>query len=105
MSTSGSGFGQPDLDALTRLANQYFQEWPGKQDLAANPLPSSPQVPDWESSVPLGRPAAFPFSMPGEAELKAVLESLWPAVTDAPANTEAQGWGAAPQGWSGAPQG
>jgi cysteine desulfurase/selenocysteine lyase len=98
MSTSGSGFGQPDLDALTRLANQYFQEWPGKQELAAQTLPSSPPAPDWESGVPLGRTAAFPVSMPGEAELKAVLESLWSAATDAATKTEApQGWGAAPQ--------
>src|ERR1700733_7771541 len=87
MSTSGSGFGLPDgfglpeVDTLTRLANQFFNDWPGKD--AATSVPVAQAL---RSDVPLGRTVAPSIALPGEAELKALLVSLWPGV---PASTEA----------------
>src|SRR3984885_11239305 len=87
MSTSGSGFGLPDgfglpeVDTLTRLANQFFNDWPGKD--AATSVPVAQAL---RSDVPLGRTVAPSIALPGEAELKALLDSLWPGV---PASTEA----------------
>src|SRR3984885_13509177 len=62
MNTSGpDGFGLPDIETLTRLANQFFGEWPGKDAVTGAPMPQD-------------------FRAPGEAELKALLDSLSPAV-------------------------
>src|SRR5580700_6391670 len=62
MNTSGpDGFGLPDIETLTRLANQFVGEWPGKDAVTGAPMPQD-------------------FWAPGEAELKALLDSLSPAV-------------------------
>jgi cysteine desulfurase / selenocysteine lyase len=56
-----------DVDALARLANQYFSEWTG----SAVPTPES---------VPQGftgnKNLGFDIGLPGEAELRALLEPL-----------------------------
>jgi cysteine desulfurase / selenocysteine lyase len=73
--TSGpDGFGLPDVETLTRLANQFFNEWPGK-DAAGGAIPQ-----DLRADLPLGRTLAPSIILPGEAELKALLQSLAPAV-------------------------
>jgi cysteine desulfurase/selenocysteine lyase len=78
MSTSGSGFGLPgdlnlsDVDALTRLANQFFSDWPGKDAATAVAVPK-----ELRSDVPLGRTPTPSIALPGEAELKALLDSIW----------------------------
>jgi len=75
MNTSGDGFGLPDVEALTRLANQFFSEWPGKEATTGVAVPQ-----DLRADVPLARTTAPSVSLPGEAELKALLDSLAPAV-------------------------
>jgi cysteine desulfurase / selenocysteine lyase len=73
--TSGpEGFSVPDVETLTRLANQFFNDWPGKDAVPA----AAPAVPDWGRDVPLGPTFAPSVSLPGEVELKALLDSLWP---------------------------
>jgi cysteine desulfurase / selenocysteine lyase len=82
--TSGpDGFGLPDVETLTRLANQFFSEWPGKDAAAPTPAPV-PQ--DLRADAPLGRTLTPSISLPWEAELKALLESPAAAV---PSWTEA----------------
>jgi cysteine desulfurase/selenocysteine lyase len=69
-------FGSWDVEALTRLANQFFNERQG----------GAPVVPDWardvpiNRDVPLGRTIAPVVPLPGEAELQALLESILPTV-------------------------
>ncbi|MGA2214052.1 MAG: cysteine desulfurase, partial [Bryobacteraceae bacterium] len=78
------GFGLPDVETLTRLANQFFSERPGAE-LPGNAAPAAaPGVPDWERDVPLGRTLAPSVTLPGEAELKALLNSLWPPAPPQP---------------------
>src|SRR6202522_1359977 len=73
--TSGpDGFGLPDVESLTRLANQFFNEWPGK-DAASAAMPQ-----DLRADVPLGRTLAPSITLPGEAELKALLDTLSAAI-------------------------
>jgi cysteine desulfurase/selenocysteine lyase len=69
------GFGLPDVETLTRLANQFFGEWPGKDAVGGSQVPQ-----DLRADVPLGRTQAPAIALPGEAELKALLDSLSPAV-------------------------
>jgi cysteine desulfurase/selenocysteine lyase len=74
MSTSNSPLssGPVDLDALTRLANEYFSEWPG----AGNPTPAAP-VPETPCFEPYGAGATpGAVGLPGEAELRELLASL-----------------------------
>src|SRR5580692_6550774 len=61
-----------DVDALARLANEYFSAWPGA-DVTA---------PDLKASVP---PSFSPqtIGIPGEAELRALLQPLWPVIPEA----------------------
>jgi hypothetical protein len=69
-------FGSWDVEALTRLANQFFNEQPG----------GAPVVPDWARDVPLrydvplGRTIAPVVPLPDETELQALLESILPTV-------------------------
>jgi len=78
------GFRRPDVDALTRLANQFFNEWPGKDAAAGMPIPQ-----DLRGDVPLGTTFAPSIAQPGEAELKALLESFTSAAPAVPSWTEA----------------
>jgi cysteine desulfurase/selenocysteine lyase len=67
---SGPFYGPVDVDTLARLANEYFSAWPGKD--APAPAPPVPQ------SFGLD-PANFApqaVGLPGEAELRALLEPL-----------------------------
>src|SRR5580698_3564660 len=75
MNTSGSDFGLPNVEALTKLANQFFNDWPGKDTALAALVPQ-----DLRSDVPLGKTLAPSMTLPGEAELKALLDSLSPAI-------------------------
>jgi cysteine desulfurase/selenocysteine lyase len=76
MNISGpEGFGPPDVETLTRLANQFFNEWPGKDAAPGMPVPQ-----DLRADVPLGRTLAPSIILSGEPELKALLHSLAPAV-------------------------
>jgi cysteine desulfurase/selenocysteine lyase len=82
--SGADGFGLPDVETLTRLANQFFSERPGAE-LPGNAAPAAaPGVPDWERDVPLGRTLAPSVTLPGEAELKALLNSLWPPAPPQP---------------------
>src|SRR5580704_3010357 len=75
-----------DVDALARLANEYFSAWSG----ADSPLPhghgSEPRASVSGTENP--GPANYYFSpqtigLPGEAELRALLQPLWPVVPEA----------------------
>lgn len=80
------GFSLPDVDTLTRLANQFFSEWPGKDV----PAPAAAAIPqDLRADVPLDRTGAPSVTLPGEAELKALLDSLAPAVPGWPGSAAA----------------
>jgi cysteine desulfurase / selenocysteine lyase len=85
------GFSLPDVETLTRLANQFFSDWPGKDVVAAAPPGSIGSIPqDFGAGVPLGRTLAPAVTLPGEAELKALLSPLWlsappPVVLSTPA--------------------
>jgi cysteine desulfurase / selenocysteine lyase len=63
-----------DVDALARLANQYFSEWPG----TTVPTPELTLDSPWKSVAPAA------VGLPGEAELRALLEPLWPVSSSAP---------------------
>src|ERR1700722_4936932 len=69
------GLGLPDVEKLTRLANPCVHDWPGKDAATSAPFPQ-----DLRSDVPLGRTFAPSLALPGEAELKALLDSLSPAI-------------------------
>jgi cysteine desulfurase/selenocysteine lyase len=75
MTTSGNDFGLPDVETLTRLANQFFNDWPGKDAATGVPIPQ-----DLRADVPLGRTLVPSITLPGEVELKALLHSLSPVV-------------------------
>jgi len=76
--------GPLDVDALARLANQYFSAWPGAgaQSPATSLPPSPPQATGFEryATGTFGRPAASvapgAIGLPGEGELRALLASL-----------------------------
>ena len=63
--------GWPDEEALARLANELFAAQPG-----GAPLQSGPISHDLTGDVPLGRSAPAPVGLPGEAELKALLDAI-----------------------------
>jgi cysteine desulfurase/selenocysteine lyase len=75
MSTIDAGSGPLDVDALARLANEYFSEWTG----SAVSTPELGFDSPWTSAPPLA------VGLPGEAELRALLEPLWPAPSAAQA--------------------
>ena len=71
--------GWPDEDALARLANEFFSARPGEQggtQAAAAPLDWNSIPHDLNGDVPLGRSAPMPVGLPGEAELKALLDAI-----------------------------
>jgi cysteine desulfurase / selenocysteine lyase len=57
------------------MANQYFSEWTG----AVAPTPELSFDSPWTSAAPVA------VGLPGEAELRALLEPLWPSSSAAPA--------------------
>jgi cysteine desulfurase/selenocysteine lyase len=69
-SNSPSGAGPVDLDALARLANEYFSEWTG----AGKPAPATPLP----QTAGFERYGASPraVDLPGAAELRELLASL-----------------------------
>ena len=68
--------GLPDVQELARLANEFFSARPG-EDITIRSAPESPgpgSIPhDLGGKVPLGGAAPLPVTLPGEAELKALL--------------------------------
>ena len=65
----------PDTETLSRLANELFAARPG-----------GPSIPlDLTADVPLGQSAPSPVTLPGEAELKALLDLAprFPSITTA----------------------
>src|SRR5580704_5949460 len=71
--------GWPDEEALARLANDIFSARPG-----GAPLQSDSISHDLAGDVPLSRPAPASIGLPGEAELKALLEAIPHFVTPEP---------------------
>jgi cysteine desulfurase/selenocysteine lyase len=78
MSTIDAGEGPLDVDMLARLANEYFSAWPGA-DLQT-PARPSPQAFGLDQFSPNFSPRTV--SLPGEAELRALLEPLRSAASD-----------------------
>ena len=59
--------GFPDVETIERLANEFFQAPPG------GPTPGIPDTASLNPLNPLGGTAAPVISLPGEAELRALL--------------------------------
>ena len=75
-----------DVDALARLANEYFSAWPGSD----SPLPHGHGSEPRASASGTENPghANYYFTpqtvgLPGEAELRALLKPLWPVIPEA----------------------
>src|ERR1035438_9842645 len=73
MSTIDAGGGPLDVDQLARLANQYFSAWPGA-DLQT-PVPPGFGLDQYPSNF-----SPQNVGLPGEAELRALLEPLRSAI-------------------------
>src|SRR5580658_10384964 len=85
MSTIDAGSGPLDVDALARLANQYFSEWSGS---AAQTPDLTPQSFGFDSRWASAAPGTI--ELPGEAALRALLEPLRSVLSAAPADPMAQ---------------
>ena len=72
MSTIDADAGPLDVDALARLANQYFSEWTGAA--AQTPEPSVPPGLSFDSQWASVSPGIV--GLPGEAELRALRATL-----------------------------
>jgi cysteine desulfurase/selenocysteine lyase len=90
--------GWPDEEALSRLANEFFSAQPGGHssgNSAAPPPLDARSIPhDLNGDVPLGRSAPSAVGVPGEAELRALLDliphsTLTPPSMAAPGNAPA----------------
>ncbi len=71
--------GWPDVDALSRMANELFAARPGESTGSPNPAePLNPKsfANDFDREVPLASSAPSPVTLPGEAELRAVLDAI-----------------------------
>jgi cysteine desulfurase/selenocysteine lyase len=72
----------PDVETLARLANQFFSAAPS-EDAGARPASASPDlnsIPhDLRGEGPLASSTPLPVGLPGEAELKALLNTFVPA--------------------------
>lgn len=82
--------GWPDVEALARLANQFFSAGPG-QDAGARssaaPVNLNSIPHDLRGEGPLASSTPSPVGLPGEAELKALFEAMLPAPA-APISTD-----------------
>src|SRR5580693_4998218 len=76
----GSSDGLPDIETLSRLANEFFAAIPGKAAPAGLPNISH----HLEGDVPLAGSRPSAVGLPGEAELRALLGTLVPTVPTAP---------------------
>jgi len=71
--------GWPDVEALSRLANEFFAARPGQDagsQNAAGPVNSNSFANGFDGEVPLASSAPSPVTIPGEAELRAVLDAI-----------------------------
>src|ERR1700690_4551025 len=84
MNTSGRDTdlpkGWPDADTLARLANEFFSAPPGEAAAdtrpALDPIQLSSIPYEFGGEVPLASSVPLPVALPGEAELKAVLDGI-----------------------------
>jgi len=71
--------GWPDADVIARLANEFFSAQPGGTvgtHAASEPLSPGSIPHDLNGDVPLSRSNPTPVGLPGEAELKALLDAI-----------------------------
>jgi cysteine desulfurase/selenocysteine lyase len=72
--------GWPDADTLARLANEFFSAPPGEAAAdtrpAVDPIQLSSIPYEFGGEVPLASSVPLPVALPGEAELKAVLDGI-----------------------------
>src|SRR5580658_6748842 len=71
--------GWPDVDTLARLANEIFSAQPGEaggMHPATDPSGPNPVSHELNGDVTLGRPNPAPIGLPGEAELKTLLDAI-----------------------------
>ncbi len=77
--------GWPDVDALARLANELFTARPGENagaNSAIDPIYMSSMPYDLGGEVPLASSIPSPVELPGEAELKQILDAIALASAD-----------------------
>src|ERR1700691_2366271 len=83
----------PDVETLARLANQFFSAAPSEDSGArqgAGPVNLNSIPHDLRGEGPLASSSPSPVGLPGDAELKALFETMLPSPT-APLPDDLQG--------------